>query len=179
MEAFLKDQVLREDIPTLLKRTYDSQRIVQKFSLGRAGADDLVALARTIEATADILRRVQRADDKKTFATIVKRLDVPKSLAKSILESIDEEGLRRQQAEVADVAAALSQPADTEELAESTKVVEELLGEVVEAGATKTKKGRKKRIARGIENSIRSATFADMEGDEAWVMKKTFVSLPE
>jgi len=149
---------------------------VQKFSLGRGDADDLVALARTIEVTADILRRLKRADDKETFAPILKRLNVPTSLAKTIVGSIDEDGLRRQQAEVADVAAALSQAADTDEMTESTK--EALLPEVVEVGAKKTKKGRKRRISRGIENSIKSAALWETEGDEAWVMKKTFVWPP-
>ena len=50
----LRYRALREEIMSLLRRSYDSQRLVQKFSLGRGDADDLISLLRTIEATSAI-----------------------------------------------------------------------------------------------------------------------------
>jgi DNA mismatch repair ATPase MutS len=175
VETFLKDESLRQDIVALLKNTHDSQRIVQKFSLGRGDADDLVALARTIEATYSVLQRLGETQQRK-FDTIIARLEVPLDLAEIILKSIDEEGLRRQQHEVADVAANMGEPPSTDEISESRDVIDGLVGEVLEAGAAE-KRGRKKRISRGIQNAIAKGVQAEPDGEETWIMKKTFASL--
>ncbi|KAF8246000.1 hypothetical protein K440DRAFT_586559 [Wilcoxina mikolae CBS 423.85] len=172
VETFLTDKSLREDIVALLKTTHDSQRIVQKFSLGRGDADDLVALARTIEATNSILQRLSNTQQKK-FDAIIARLEVPLDLAETILKSIDEEGLRRQQHEVADVAANMGEPASPDEIRESDDVIDGLVGEVLEAGAGE-KRERKRRISRGIQNAIaKGIATTEPDGEETWIMKKT------
>lgn len=53
---FVEDEVLRDDVVQLLKRSYDAQRLVQKFSLGRGDPDDLICLARAIQASQEIRR---------------------------------------------------------------------------------------------------------------------------
>ncbi|KMU75125.1 DNA mismatch repair protein mutS [Coccidioides immitis RMSCC 3703] len=44
VSEFIEDIELEESITSLLKRSYDAQRLVQKFSLGRADADDIYAI---------------------------------------------------------------------------------------------------------------------------------------
>lgn len=96
---------------SLLSRTFDSQRLVQKFSLGRGDADDLVSLLRTIEATNEIANALGKdtcsseLDIKAEIETIPQNLeafqnlsrrlalDEPKALASRIAAAIDEDGL--------------------------------------------------------------------------------------
>ena len=110
VEHFLHNLPLREAIINLLRRTYDSQRLVQKFSLGRGDADDLISLSRTIEATVAIFTTLERylpvADGVSTstnsnqnmdesLRVLMERLSIegPDALAKQIVDSIDEDGL--------------------------------------------------------------------------------------
>lgn len=96
---------------SLLSRTFDSQRLVQKFSLGRGDADDLISLLRTIEATNEIANALGKDTcssefDLKpeiqtspgnlgAFQNLSRRLalDGPKALASRIAAAIDEDGL--------------------------------------------------------------------------------------
>ena len=115
--VFLNDPVLRETIVSLLGRTFDAQRLVQKFSLGRGDPDDLVSLYKTIQATEavavilaeDLARQRQTeahaADEEASsgvplsqcISTLYSRfnLDEPRALANRITQSIDEDGLSR------------------------------------------------------------------------------------
>ena len=110
VSQFHCDEALNENIRSLLRRTYDSQRIVQKFSMGRGDAEDLVSLLRTIEATvelADLLeKRVSGAksagnsienepSSPNAFIELCRRISLedPKTLARRIGDAIDEEGL--------------------------------------------------------------------------------------
>ena len=106
----LDDRALREDLTNLLRQSYDSQRLVQKFSLGRGDAEDLLSLFRTIEVTNQVASRldvqVLSSTDKRSFGggngiqqdpfRPLKRrlhLDAPNALASQIVNSIDEDGL--------------------------------------------------------------------------------------
>ena len=113
VSQLLNDRAFREDITSMLRRTYDSQRLVQKFSLGRGDADDLVSLLRTIEATNGIANTLKKHtprppaknpfDKEKdndqqlhhSLQTLSARLslDGPNRLASLITASIDEDGL--------------------------------------------------------------------------------------
>lgn len=106
VDCFAKNVDLRENIICLLRSTHDSQRLVQKFSLGRGDTDDLISLLRTINATqsiADVLKdSIGRAPFKdcnsKSFHALkymVQRLalDGPGLLASRINSTIDEDGL--------------------------------------------------------------------------------------
>ncbi len=107
---FLQARRLREDTMSLLRRSYDSQRLVQKFSLGRGDADDLISLLRTIEATNAIASLLethpvlsQAGSDIDSFDRKHRQslqnlkcrlwLEEPKALATRIAEAIDEDGL--------------------------------------------------------------------------------------
>ena len=103
---------IREDIVSLLRRTHDSQRLVQKFSLGRGDADDLISLLRTVIATQSIAEVLQQSIAKAPFdndsletrhalGQAFKRLalDGPGLLAARIQSTIDEDGLNARQRE--------------------------------------------------------------------------------
>lgn len=92
----LRNEVLRERVSVLLKRSHDSHRLLQRFAFGRGDPDDLLALASTINATQgllDTLLHESTADN--CIRNLVARiqLDGPNLLALRIREAIDEEGV--------------------------------------------------------------------------------------
>ena len=109
VSRFVQDEDLRDSITQLLRRSHDSHRLVQKFALGRGDPDDLLDLAKTIDATDDIVGLLQHARPIHADAgvdgsrltcleAIAGRLQLerPLAIAKKIRESVDEEGLLHQ-----------------------------------------------------------------------------------
>ncbi|KAI0383824.1 muts domain V-domain-containing protein [Hypomontagnella monticulosa] len=113
VEYFIQNPDLRDEIVMLLRRSHDSQRLVQKFALGRGDPDDLIALANTIRATQDIVSILGAAGDSShttaeaqdtqisgatCFTSLLSRitLEEPANLATRIKTSIDEDGLVQQ-----------------------------------------------------------------------------------
>ncbi|OBS18063.1 hypothetical protein FPOA_09791 [Fusarium poae] len=88
----------------LLRRSHDSQRLVQKFTLGRGNADDLLALASTIDATKEIVDLLKKANTASRKAkspcltSMISRINMtrPLKLSQRIREAIDEEGIELQ-----------------------------------------------------------------------------------
>ncbi|OJD14874.1 hypothetical protein AJ78_04821 [Emergomyces pasteurianus Ep9510] len=133
VSKFREDEDLRQNIILLLKRSFDAQRLVQKFSLGRGDPDDLICLSKAIQASQEIksvlLRNIdqywelsddQRSDEQAnhdvtcSLRSMVGRLnfDGPETLSQRILAAIDEEGLLQKQRiedDAAAEAAALAQ----------------------------------------------------------------------
>ena len=118
VQTFLDDAQLREEIVQLLGRSYDVQRLVQKFSLNKGDADDMICLARAIGASRNIrttlrLRFADGSHDGERLAVtwLLNRLDLdgPSQLAERISMAIDEEALsqkhRLEEDEAATVAA--------------------------------------------------------------------------
>ncbi|KAK7924561.1 muts domain V-domain-containing protein [Apiospora marii] len=99
VEYFLENPDLRDEIVQLLRRSHDSQRLVQKFVLGRGDPDDLIGLANTIRATESIVKLLKAASKGKrgttAFADMLSRINLTKAskLADRIRDSIDEDGL--------------------------------------------------------------------------------------
>ena len=168
----LRDRGLREEITSLLRRSYDSQRLVQKFSLGRGDADDLISLLRTIEATDGIASLLQthgtlsEADfeidslDQKPQQSLQNlrsrlRLEEPKALAARITDAIDEDGLTE------------SHRIDEIEKADMISMAQEVLEKEgsLEDQAAMTHLSRSK---------VKQKPSADQEGDEeeAWILRK-------
>ncbi|KAI0400314.1 muts domain V [Xylaria palmicola] len=125
VEHFIQNEDRRDEIIILLRRSHDSQRLVQKFAFGRGDADDLLGLANTIFAVQDIFTiltntsEVGRVDSigpgetdrtdldvdtgpstqpASCFASLLSqiKLEEPVKLAERIRTSIDEEGLDQQ-----------------------------------------------------------------------------------
>jgi len=174
VSQFLVSPSLREDIVLLLRRSFDSQRLVQKFSLARGDADDLVSLSQTIEVTEHIYEtlskfsRSPRLSCEGDFAepaclrSILTRLnlDGPRAVADRISKAIDEEGLlERERIEETDAVqmAALAQDVLTVE--GSPDDLEALPKQV-----------RKKVAAKKLNN----VSDRDVECEDTWVMRQRF-----
>jgi DNA mismatch repair ATPase MutS len=103
----LKQPELKDRIIALLRRCHDSQRLVQKFALGRGDPEDLLGLCSTILATHELVLSVEEAlasekdieNASKGFALqkLITRiqLDGPIALANKVRDAIDEEGLNQ------------------------------------------------------------------------------------
>lgn len=137
--CFIDDEALRDGISLLLRRSHDSQRLVQKFALGRGDPDDLLDLASTIKATEDIvsllLGAFSRNDaesttaDKVCLKQMTERisLDSPLQLAQRIRSAIDEEGIVQQHqlddSEAGDMIALAQEIVDAEGSAEDSTLL--------------------------------------------------------
>jgi len=113
VEEIIQYPQLRQDVTSLLERTYDSLRLVTKFTYGRGDADDLMELSKTVVTTSDILETLHEhaasrraitesvnadASDKSIrlcVAALAQRfsLEQPLQLARRIEDAIDEDGL--------------------------------------------------------------------------------------
>ncbi|KAK5113066.1 hypothetical protein LTR62_003645 [Meristemomyces frigidus] len=108
----LDNSAMREDIVASLRQTADTLRLLQRFSIGKGDADDLLSLARTVDvmnAVAELLHNhiigQQKQSDEAQDATsleflwdILRRLslDGPGRVAKVIQNAIDEDSVTRQ-----------------------------------------------------------------------------------
>ncbi len=160
---FIQAGDLRDTITVLLRRSHDSQRLVQKFALGRGDADDLLALANTVRATEDIaniLRETPQTaasasgSESSCLSDLSRRIDLkdPLKLAERIKDAIDEEGIEHQH-EVED-----SEASQMMALAEDV-----VASEGSQEDASSLPKGKKKR-----PTSIKEYYAED---SEAWIMK--------
>ncbi len=161
VSVFIRDETLRDGVILLLRRSHDSQRLVQKFALGRGDPDDLLDLAKTIQATEDIETLLGTAaansiNEHGCLSTVVGRisLEQPLILARRIRESVDEEGLVQQHqiedSEAGEMIALAQDVAASEGIAEDD-------GTVLPKKATK-KKGPSLRDYYGEDN-------------QAWIMR--------
>ncbi|KAJ4140958.1 MutS protein 1 [Fusarium equiseti] len=157
---FIDDANVCDSVIILLRRSYDSQRLVQKFTLGRGDADDLLGLASTIDATREIVDLLKKANTPSRKAkspcltSLLSRISMTKSLklAQRIRDAIDEDGIELQH-EVED-----SETSQMLALAEDIVNNEGSLSD-----AASLPKGKRKRPA-----SIRDYYAED---NEAWIMK--------
>ncbi|TFB05569.1 MutS-like protein [Trichoderma ghanense] len=158
---FIEAKDLKDSLVTLLRRSHDCHRLIQKFALGRGGPDDLLGLANSIRAAADMTALLKEASAKKhtssspdCLAKLASRIDLgePLKLAHQIQESIDEEGIAQQQ-----VAAA----AEAEEIAALAQDV--VSSEGTPEDAATLLKGKKKK----------ATTIREIYGEdnEPWIMK--------
>ncbi|KAL8656904.1 MAG: hypothetical protein Q9226_002458 [Calogaya cf. arnoldii] len=108
VSMLLLDAQLREEIRRDLRCSSDCQRLVQRFSLGRGDADDLISLLKTIETTESIASLLERAtsfepleksglEARRPLRRFLCRfsLENPRALAIRISSAIDEEGLSK------------------------------------------------------------------------------------
>ncbi|KAH6606585.1 dna mismatch repair [Trichoderma cornu-damae] len=159
---FIESKDLGDSMIILLRRSYDCQRLVQKFALGRGDADDLLGIANTIWAADEItnlLKEASREEDEMPstgcLSILASRIDLkePLKLARRIKESIDEEGIAQKQA-VEDFEAeemmALAQDVASSEDSQ-------------EGGHAPSIKGKKKKLS-----SMRELYGED---NEPWIMK--------
>ncbi|KAJ4166846.1 MutS protein 1 [Fusarium oxysporum] len=157
---FIDDVNLSDSVILLLRRSHDSQRLVQKFTLGRGDADDLLDLASTIDAAKDIVNLLKNANaasrksEHHCLTSLISRISLtqPLKLSQRIRDAIDEEGIELQH-EVQDSEA-------SQMLALAENVVS---NEGSQDDAASLPKGKRKRPA-----SIRDY-YAEENG--AWIMR--------
>ncbi|EWC48063.1 hypothetical protein DRE_02642 [Drechslerella stenobrocha 248] len=195
VEHFIQSPRLLESVRQKLNLTHDSQRLVQKMSLGRGDADDLVALARTILGTQHIVSRMNetlptRSESLQVVQNLLGRVSQLTDLADTIISSIDENGLMLRHT-IEDMKAA--------EITQLAEVVEKggmppdmvIDGEDAEDGAVevaeeeeeekpkKKRGGRKSKTTKAASaTAIRSKgqrilKEADREKTEPWIMHRT------
>ncbi|KAG6317168.1 hypothetical protein E4U44_000243 [Claviceps purpurea] len=161
---FIAMEHLRDSIIVLLRRCHDSQRLVQKFSMGRGDADELLDLAHTIRATKDIVDMLndethvgpsRHGSQNDCFKALSLRIDLtgPLALAQRIKDSIDEEGVVHQH-EV--------QESEAEQMMALAQDVIQKEGSEDDALAV-VPKSKKKRASPAKED--------DAEESESWIMK--------
>ncbi|KAK4128804.1 hypothetical protein N657DRAFT_608559 [Parathielavia appendiculata] len=164
---FIEDEDLRDTIVVLLRRSHDSQRLVQKFALNRGDPDDLLRLANTIKATEDIVillntsvsSRPDKGTAKNCLSIMVDRisLDHLLMLAQSIRDAIDEEGLVQQH------------QIEDSEAGEMIALAQEIVkAEGTEEDSTLLPKGAAAKINKKKPVSIRDHYGED---NEVWIMK--------
>lgn len=107
VSSFHLNTLLRDQLVEQLARTSDVQRLVQKFTLNRGDADDMVSLTRAIEATTGVerlLRLCLGADgadntlaNMSSLQRLLGRIELtgPTELGQRIANAIDEEGLNQ------------------------------------------------------------------------------------
>lgn len=95
VKYLIENESLRKNIRSLLIKSHDSHRIIQKFAFGRGNPDDLLALASTIDTTQELLDTLKICSVKDPINSMINRIkiDGPKTLAKRIKGAIDEEGV--------------------------------------------------------------------------------------
>jgi DNA mismatch repair ATPase MutS len=159
---------IREGIQNLLRRTYDTSRLLQRFCIGKGDADDMLGLAKTIAVVQQIsdLVHVESAATKPSqeepqileisfLENLFERLDLtgPMKVAKSILSTIDEEGLsRKHQAEI-------------EQATESETMAEEVMN--ADAAGIKPSKLGKRASKQMAATAAQSSSEQDI-----WILRK-------
>ncbi|KAI1383209.1 muts domain V-domain-containing protein [Hypoxylon trugodes] len=158
VKSFIQYPDLRDEIVLLLRRSHDSQRLVQKFALGRGDPDDLIALANTIRATQDIvsllgtsqeqenttsnLEDMSTSEGSSCFDPLLSRIKLkePAALADRIKTSIDEDGLVQQHRDEDSEASQLMTLAEDVVASEGAKGDPSILPKAAVAANSKRKK---------------------------------------
>jgi DNA mismatch repair ATPase MutS len=178
VSEMLSHPVLRHDTVTLLRRTFDSLRLVQKFSFGRGDADDLLSLSRTIQITSQIaaimkehINEVRKEPENNSvtdktsiarptrgrdcFRDLLDRLQLegPNEVAERVFEAIDEDMLDVQHR------------IEDNEAAAMVELAEEVLSD---AGEEQKLKGVPKNVKKAA-----TSTNRDGFSDDIWIMRRS------
>lgn len=171
VEGMLKNPALREDLVTHLARTFDTLRLVQKFSFGRGDADDLIELAKTIQTTSEIYTLLRAysthlqpnpadksAELPPSFHSLMQRLSLeqPNKLSERIIEAIDEDGLSEKHR------------LDDSAAAEMVDMAQEIVQEEAEDEDLKALPKRLQPKKRSVPNSIRAIYN---NNNDVWIMR--------
>lgn len=176
VEEMIEYPQLRQVVIALLGQTFDSLRLVTKFTYGRGDVDDLMELSKTIATTSDLLNLIHEHTASRSFVsmhpnneTLASRrrqcmsalerrfdLDGVRELSKRIEDAIDEDALSQYHR------------AEDEQAEEMSELAQDILGR--EAGEEDIK-NLPKRIQpkpHAITGTYKSA--ADGR-DDIWIMK--------
>ncbi|KAF3001407.1 DNA mismatch repair ATPase msh1 [Curvularia kusanoi] len=178
VEEMIEYPQLRQDVVTLLGQTFDSLRLVTKFTYGRGDADDLMELSRTIATTSDLCNAIREHTTFRNsipIETAKEGSEVRRRQCMSALERrFDLEGVRDLSTRIQDAIDedALSEyhRVEDEQAEEMSELAQDVLGR--EAGEEDLK-NMPKRIQpkpHAITGSYKSATDGR---EDIWIMKRT------
>ena len=177
VEAFLRDESLREKVVEHLGDTYDIARLVNKFPMNKGEVDDLLDLSRAITAAQNIrdllagavankkesLSVSSDAEEESNYAksihSLCARLELQEAvmLAKRIDEAVDEEGFARKQRGEADEAADVAAMAQETLASEGLAAEQDLLP---------------KKVSRRAARAGERRSF-EPDGEETWIMRSS------
>jgi len=176
LKEVLDYPLLHQDLVSLLRQTFDSWRLVQKFSFGRGDADDLLSLSRTISLTSLLAEKLTSHLDSFVAALndsgsphpsygtqaplkrLLSRLSLedPANLSKRILDTIDEEMLSEQHR------------LEDNEAATMVQLAEEVLSEAGEGDTLKgVPRALRSKLGKANGNSHDTST-----GEDIWIMRR-------
>lgn len=170
VEQLLIAESCRSDIAALLRRSSDTLRLLQRFSIGKGDADDLVALAKTMEITRNISLTIEhhlsnsgaaqttpnhKPESSNALENLLRRFDLegPSQLSKRINDAIDEDGLSQRH---------LAEEAEAESIIQLAN--EKTTNEGEEPGPTRTRRATKAIPANAIN--------PEEDIGEIWIMRK-------
>lgn len=171
LTVFAHNSDLRDEVSSHLRRTFDVQRLVQKFALNKGDADDMICLARAISATSDIQEllgenrnsKVNKAPDDTEMAQeslnrVLQRIDLsgPLELSERIAAAIDEDGLNQKHRVEEDEAASIGAFAK----------------EIALAGGGPDELESLPRLVRTPKVRSGEARDSEMEVEEFWIMRR-------
>lgn len=177
VEEMIEYPQLRQDVIALLGQTFDSLRLVTKFTYGRGNADDLTELSKTITTTSDLFKIIHEhtmsrntiptepnnetsaSRRKQCMSALERRFDLGGvcELSKRIQDAIDEDALSEYHR------------VEDEQAEEMSELAQDVLGR--EAGEEDLK-NMPKRIQpkpHAITGTYKSATDGR---DDIWIMKR-------
>ena len=166
LSAFLSNELLRQEMTVSLRKTYDTVRLVQKIVFNRGEPDDLVCLARAIEASQEIVLALRQVvEPTSTIETasnlslqsLVERivLDGPLRFAESVFHAIDEDGLSQRHR--------LEEEAEFDAIESGKRVVlSEGSAEDMEALGLKSRR-----------NKASSSKEQPLPYEDTWIMRRT------
>ncbi|PSK60115.1 hypothetical protein B9Z65_1013 [Elsinoe australis] len=156
VDEMINQDEFRELVAAMLERTSDTPRLVQKFSIGRGDADDLLSVGKTINIMERLFNRIEEHASNVTtpnrlFPVLeeIRAVEFAKlsKLSKRIQGSIDEEGLSQQHM------------AEEVEATATTEFAEQIIEN--EGTEKRARKPSSKVTSKEVENS-----------DDIWIMRK-------
>src|SRR5690242_19238185 len=176
VEEMIEYPQLRQDVIALLGQTFDSLRLVTKFTYGRGDADDLMELSKTIDTTSELLNLIREHKASRKFTSmhpnnealasqrrqcmsaLERRFDLDGvcELSKRIQDAIDEDALSEYHR------------AEDEQAEEMSKFAQDILGREAGEEDLKNLPQRIQPKPHAITGTYKSA--ADGR-DDIWIMK--------
>jgi DNA mismatch repair ATPase MutS len=177
VSEMLENPILRQELVTLLRCTFDSLRLVQKFSFGRGDADDLLSLSRTIQITSQIAAMMEEhistvsanpVDHLENAASsarptrgrdcirnLLNRLQLqgPNGVSERVFKAIDEEMLDVQHR------------IEDNEAAAMVELAEEVLSDAGE-------EQKLERVPKSVKKAV-AANSKETFNDDVWIMRRS------
>ncbi|EEB06752.1 MutS protein 1 [Schizosaccharomyces japonicus yFS275] len=140
VEAFVQNPSARIQITELLKKTSDSERLLQRSVLGRGSAQDFLGLASTFHLTMEIKTLLRSMNTNPSLVRLTEALNTHEDLCQRISNTIDEEALYKRQ---------------EQDLEAKGEVVEDLeLDSSIAAPVPKTKSRKSKSSLESVKNAF-------------------------